>query len=104
MKLKTRPLFNPVLQINLLICMFFGSIGEPPAFQLSTNQNGVLPGSTVHFDWLKDGKMVFPVLEKRNTVLRKGCASSRPKALFLLERAVKTSNETLGKTLNIAQI
>jgi hypothetical protein len=32
--------------------------------KISTNHHGTLPGSTVHFDWLKSLKAVTPALPK----------------------------------------
>ena len=46
------------------LCKFFRSTGEHWLSKLSTNHNGVLPGLTVHFDWLKVWKAGAPVLQK----------------------------------------
>ena len=44
---------------------FFGNTGESPAWKFLTNQNGALPGCTVHFDWSKVWKADTPVLPKK---------------------------------------
>jgi hypothetical protein len=55
------------------ICKFFGSTGEPLAFQTLTNQNGALLGCAVRFYWLKVWKASAPVLLKKIQVCKLIC-------------------------------
>ena len=59
------------------LCKFFRSTGEHWLSKLSTNHNGVLPGFTVNFDWVKVSKAGALVLPKNLQFRRLVCKTGQ---------------------------